>query len=349
MQSVQKKTSTMTEYRFHLQKYKTGCKTICPSCNRNRCFTRYVDEDGKVKFPGSVGKCDHDNSCGYHYTPREYFKDNPKENKNDCQYEPYKPKVMQSPAEYPPSFIDNAIMEKSKSHYDINPLFIYIKSIFGESEAGHLFDMYNVGTSSKWGGSTVYWQVDNKRRVRTGKVMLYDSKTGRRVKEPCCYVSWAHAEMKFKHFNLKQCLFGEHLLSTQPEAKVMIAESEKTAIIATHFMPSYVWLATGGKNGCFKSDVMSVLHGRDVILIPDLGATEQWTNHSKMLSICHSVVVSNIIETNATTEQRAQGLDIADFLLMEETKQMILQKMIERDPTLQKLIDAFDLVIVEED
>ncbi|EKC65381.1 hypothetical protein LEA_10355, partial [human gut metagenome] len=30
--------------------------------------------------------------------------------------------------------------------------------------------------------------------------------------------------------------------------------------------------------------------------------------------------------------QRSQGLDIADFLLMEDTPQMILAKMIERNP-----------------
>ena len=67
----------MSEYRFHLQKYSPGSKTVCPGCGRKACFTRYVDEEGQVSFPGNVGKCDHINSCGYHYTPREYFHDNP--------------------------------------------------------------------------------------------------------------------------------------------------------------------------------------------------------------------------------------------------------------------------------
>lgn len=38
----------------------------------------------------------------------------------------------------------------------------------------------------------------------------------------------------------------------------------------------------------------------------------------------------------ATEEQRSQGLDIADFLLMEDTPQMILQKMIDRRPLLYR-------------
>lgn len=67
----------MSEYRFHLQKYRPGSKTTCPSCGKSRCFVRYIDEQGSISFPGNVGKCDHENSCGYHYTPKEYFNDNP--------------------------------------------------------------------------------------------------------------------------------------------------------------------------------------------------------------------------------------------------------------------------------
>ena len=67
----------MSEYRFHLQKYSYGSKISCPNCGKSRCFVRYVDEEGIIRFPDTVGKCDHENSCGYHYTPREYFHDHP--------------------------------------------------------------------------------------------------------------------------------------------------------------------------------------------------------------------------------------------------------------------------------
>ncbi|MFQ8804379.1 MAG: PG0870-related protein [Alistipes indistinctus] len=60
----------MSEYRFHLQKYHPGSKTVCPECGRKACFTRYIDEEGLVSFPDNVGKCDHINSCGYHYPPK---------------------------------------------------------------------------------------------------------------------------------------------------------------------------------------------------------------------------------------------------------------------------------------
>ena len=125
-------------------------------------------------------------------------------------------------------------------------------------------------------------------------------------------------------------------------------ESEKTAIIATHFMPGFVWLATGGKNGCFNKETVSALKGRDVMLVPDLGATDCWKAKLPMFkTVCRSVSVSNILEESATDEQRSQGLDIADFLLMTETPQMILQRMIDYHPALQMLIDNLHLEIVD--
>jgi hypothetical protein len=51
----------------------------------------------------------------------------------------------------------------------------------------------------------------------------------------------------------------------------------------------------------------------------------------------------------ATDEQREAGLDISDFLLMQETKQMVLARMIERNPALQRLIDDFDLELIDDD
>ena len=178
--------------------------------------------------------------------------------------------------------------------------------------------------------------------------MLYDSSTGHRIKEPHSYIGWAHSELKLTNFHLRQCLFGEHLLNTSGTAPVMLVESEKTAVIMSHFIPDYIWLATGGKNGCFNSEAMQVLRGRDVTLVPDLGAAVRWKEKARMLSgIAKSVTVSDMLEQIATEEQRKQGLDIADFFLFSPTKRQMLHLMIEKNPAVQLLIDEFGLELIE--
>ena len=343
----------MNQYRFHLKKYdasRRNNKSTCPRCNKRNCFVKYVDEEGRIDFPDYVGRCDHEDTCGYHYTPKDYFCDNPDARDNDCTI--VKPRISEIVKTEPvtPSLISDEIMRKTLSHYDINPLYRYLCNTIGANGTNRQFERYCVGTSNKWNGSTVFWQIDVDNHVRAGKVMAYNPQNGHRIKEPQAYVSWVHSLLRLPDFNLKQCLFGEHLLNSHPTAPIMLVESEKTCLIASHFMPDFLWMATGGKNGCFNENAMRVLRGRDVILMPDLGASEKWREKSKMLKpICHSVMVSDVLEQTATDEQRKAGLDIADFLLMQETKQMILARMIELNPALQKLIDALELEIVEDD
>lgn len=101
-------------------------------------------------------------------------------------------------------------------------------------------------------------------------------------------------------------------------------------------------------NGCFNAETMSVLKDRNVTLFPDLGAFDIWNQKASILSgICQRVVVSDLLEKNATDEQRSHGLDIADFLLEEPSKRQILQSMIQRNPVLQQLIDDLELELIE--
>ena len=67
-----------SEYRYQLERYRgRGTRHICPQCGRKYTFTRYIDTNNNTYVNERVGKCNRLDKCGYHYTPREYFEDNP--------------------------------------------------------------------------------------------------------------------------------------------------------------------------------------------------------------------------------------------------------------------------------
>ena len=68
-----------SEYRYQLEKYRgRGTRYNCPQCGRKYTFTRYIDtHNGNTYVNERVGKCNRLDKCGYHYTPRQYFEDNP--------------------------------------------------------------------------------------------------------------------------------------------------------------------------------------------------------------------------------------------------------------------------------
>jgi len=67
--------------------------------------------------------------------------------------------------------------------------------------------------SHKWYGATLFRQKDLKNCHKTGKIMGYNNVTGKRVKHPYNHISLAHKTLKLSDFNLKQCLFGMHLVT----------------------------------------------------------------------------------------------------------------------------------------
>ncbi len=345
-------SSDYKEYhRFHLQRYVTGCKIDCPSCGHHKCFTRYVDEEGEIEFPEQVGRCDHINSCGYNYPPRQYFADNPevlKDIKNHMISPSFNRPIQRVVIpERPASHIDINIFKGSLKRYDINPLYKYISGMFGDKETSRLFSLYYIGTAMKWNGSTVFWQIDVKGYVRAGKIMRYDEQSGHRIKDGSPAVTWVHSELKLKDFNLIQCFFGEHLLRVNPRAHVMIVESEKTALICNHFLPEYVWLATGGMNGCLNGNAAKVLKGRDVTLYPDLGAFDKWSDKMQVLkSICSTVQISALLEENATKDQHDSGLDIADFFLRKSALQERFERLLKTDKRFRFLVERLDLELI---
>lgn len=312
---------------YTLQKY-AGLSTrfTCPHCGQARCFTRYVDEKGEF-LDASVGRCDHESSCGYHYTPKQFFADHPDQKPGkDWRYEPVVchsaarsviPSERSEASVSPLCTIPEHIVVRSiRQNYDSH-LITFLRTFLDPVVIEGLIDEYRIGVTKSL--ATIFFQIDVQGRCRTGKIMLYNPEDGHRVKDPDVpsRITWVHSVMKQagmlpKEWELTQCLFGEHLLPVYPDKPVGLVESEKTAVIAAGLMPKYLWLATGGKSQ-LNPDRLAVLAGRKVIAFPDVDAFDDWTR--KLADSSLDVTISPLLQQEATPEDFANHIDIADWLI----------------------------------
>jgi hypothetical protein len=212
-------------------------------------------------------------------------------------------------------------MLASLKFYERNHFAQFLKERFGSAIASELIGTYFVGTSKHFPGGNIFWQVDAQGRVRGGKIMVYNPETGKRIRDKM--PTWTHKAAKMDGFILGQCFYGEHLLNKRPTAPVCIVESEKTAKIASAYLPENIWLASGGKDG-LGLNKCAALKGRRVTLWPDASlpdkdgktAFQLWSDKAAELQKAgYSVTVSNLIERLATPDERANGYDLADYLL----------------------------------
>lgn len=240
----------------------------------------------------------------------------------------HKPPVLR-----PVSYFPVDLFKKSLEGYPENNFVKYLDGLFGTDMTSQLIVKYFIGSSDHKFKSkdfpgyesepcaTVFWQIDLSGKVRSGKIMLYNPETGKRIKEPFKHITWAHKLIDQKEYELRQCFFGEHLLRDRTKP-VAIVESEKTAIIASAYLPQFLWLAGGQKNG-LSPEKCKVLKGKNVVLFPDLKAYSDWLDKAKELSNIASFTVSDLLERKATIEEREQGLDIADYLVRYDIHQFM--------------------------
>ncbi|CCH55577.1 hypothetical protein BN8_04844 [Fibrisoma limi BUZ 3] len=292
-------------------------------------MSRYVDTETGELLPDHVGRCNRESNCGYHYTPRQYFEDNKIWKSDDMSqqdratYSTLKAKVQSvpQPDRLPPSYLPFELFKQSLNHYDQNEFVNGLYGLFNDEITNDLISRFYIGTSKHWPGATVFWQIDHYGRIRTGKIMLYDPLTLKRIKQPFNHIDWVHSVLKkqgrLTDFELSQCLFGLHQLKDQPTNRpIAIVESEKTAILATVYLPEYIWLACGSLSN-LTTEKLLPLSGRPVTLFPDLNGFEKWSQKAEELRpvIGKRLAVSDVLEKRATEYDRKKGYDLADYLI----------------------------------
>jgi hypothetical protein len=273
--------------------------------------------DGNTGEPihPTVGICNRAIKCGYHYPPRQYFNDHKYNKPNSVPLQAHTVRLKTSQRK-----IDCIPLSYVKQSVSFNSNFVrFLCKHFPRENVKKAIENYALGATKN--GSVIFWQIDIKGKVRTGKIMQYNPDTGKRIKNKTGAINWVHNILKrrnpkYTNYNLNQCYFGEHLLKFYPNKTIAIVEAEKTAVIASMIFDNYNWLAAGNLNG-LNIEKSKVLRDKHVILFPDAGCYQRWTKKSMQIKseVFCKIETSHLIENHATADQTTDGYDIADYII----------------------------------
>lgn len=288
-------------------------KELCPHCQAKR-FVPYVDGRGEeAPHDGQpFGRCDRQNSCGYHRKPWEHGRD---DWQSMAVIQP--PRVIRTQAR----FMDAGLIA---AHDRPNALTNWIHDAFGAATLANLKERFDIGTLEMHGRTyAIFWLTDEAGNIHTGKAVPYELRGGvpRRVRTGFGGAYWMHKTMtpppKLEEWTLRP--FGLRQLHQMPHAPVGIVESEKTALLCAAALPGMAWVAVGGLQNLTAYDnectVIAALKGRRVVLYPDADAVDDWTTKAGTLKKNgFTVTVDTEWMEGLTDDQRADGHDLGDVI-----------------------------------
>lgn len=154
----------MSYFRFTLEPYISQKNRYqCPYCGKKHSFTRYIDLQKKEYISVNVGKCNREQKCGYHLTPKEYFQSQSITNPSSYQGSAVRSSVLRQVAfkakrnTLPPSFIEGDLYLKSLKASKPNNFLSFLESVFQDNDAlAEVKEKYKIGTSNKWKGATIF-------------------------------------------------------------------------------------------------------------------------------------------------------------------------------------------------
>lgn len=345
----------MIAHRYSLLRYNgLRSRLECPQCHDKRSLAPYVDNETGRIIDKTCGRCNHQDGCGYHMTPSEYFKMNPEEReKYSGTKNNFRPVQVQT--EKPLQTIPTEYIKKFFDGYFQSDLAKWLLAIFDPIRTKQVLLLYLVGMLPD--KRTIYWQIDKDFRCRGGKIIQY--RNGHRVKkgDPSkigfADVDWMHTKQLKgslpEGWSMTQCLFGEHLLTPDDNRPVAIVEGEKTAVIMAICKDDFIWLSCGGLEQ-FSEAKMRSLTGRNVVLFADEGCHQKWEKKKESLSrYARKVTLSSILRDDSNPLHR--GWDIGDLMVEEMTDKTSkypepLKGFCKLNPAVVDLCETFNLELV---
>ncbi len=204
-----------------------------------------------------------------------------------------------------------------------NSLCQCLMKMFRPEAVAWLVEEYHIGSHPMWGfdNCTVFPNIDWRGRVCNLKVQHYDTdeespRFGHSQKNQCYMLAsiWKNSGKLLPGCYEAKCLFGEHLLMRYPNTVVALVESPKNAIYGALAFPKMLWIATGNKT-MLQRKYLKPLRGRDVIVIPDADAVNEWADTVDGIKDVANFAVSDFCQRYAPEGQ--PKFDIADYIQQE--------------------------------
>ena len=285
----------------------------------------------------------------------------------DFNYTPPPPRPKPEPL---PILVLPMKMVKARETTTGNKLVEWIETgvrwdVVQRKRVAEVLSAYHIGTARN--GMTIFWQIDNEGKVRTGKMMLYKA-DGHRDKETrynfdfihsALFRDQRHPEYDESKQELEQCLFGLHLLNAYKrkdvEQTVKIVESEKTAVlmaIAYGNHTKQVWMACGGLENLTRARLQPLIdQRRNIIVYPDRDGVEKWRVKVEQLHY-DRIMVDDVPVTKWWRECDGPKADIADVVIRitNERRELTDIEEVKREmPEAEGLIEKMNLTITKDE
>ena len=265
----------------------------CP-CGKN-------NQDGKFSpiildgLPNPVfGHC---HSCGQSFFPNTA----PKEKPVSPVFSTLQPTPIRT--------IAADLVKQTLKKYQHNNFALWLQTKY-PTTADYLLQYFSIGTTKA--GGTIFWYQDKTGNFRKPK-RIYYKPDGHRVKASEDEAKSKPSPLIFTNqAGYAYCLFGEFQLAQYPvTAKIVMVESEKSALIGHVHFPDFIWVATGGAVS-LKKERAAVLQGRKVLIIPDMHQTGREGAWRMQAILKAAGCRTRIIDID---KDRQDGDDIADILI----------------------------------
>lgn len=305
--------------KYNIYDLPTGARTsTCPKCSHTR------KHNSKQKcllldWERGLGTCQH---CGSVVQLHEY-----NYNSNNIGTTNMMPKIEPKTRLYH-CFESDVLPTLNAEYFPANNFINHLAELLDDETFTRVVNDYKIGTSKRWNGANVFWLIDEDGNVCHSMIMLFYKDRFNRNKDGNYQNTLASIKKDYdsSKYYYKTCFFGLHLINEDDNRnkKIVIVESQKTAILFASLFPNVVVVASNGLHN-FKEANLVAMKGRNILAYPDLSkngeAFKLWNDTAIELNKKgYNIKVSDLLENYADDTARENKDDIGDYLIKKLSK-----------------------------